>query len=123
MSDYSLKQLSDEATEGEWVLFDTARVLEISPAANPGESPGIVGWSGFDSTDLTHGENRSNALFIVELVNAYRAGKLVEQRPEEATKLPDKIKAMKIDEALVRLGQVAYERDLLLERLDMNGQR
>ena len=35
-----------------------------------------------------------------------------------ATKLSDRVAAMKRDELLVRLGQIGYERDLIVEELD-----
>ena len=48
-----------------------------------------------------------------------RLNELSAQRAEGfATKLSDRVAAMKRDELLVRLGQIGYERDLIVEELD-----
>lgn len=72
----SLKFLSDEASDGEWAVFDDRGTLEIGHAESLGQRPCIVGWPGFDSCDKPMGERRANAFFIVALVNAFRAGEL-----------------------------------------------
>lgn len=75
----TLKDLSKTASQGEWGVFDDRGTLEIGHAEHLGERPCIVGWAGFDSSDKPMEERRANARFIAALVNAYRAGELVER--------------------------------------------
>ena len=75
-----LAELSGKATAGKWRHYNevfrpqlgTRRVTEIQPARR---GKPIINWQGFDGDQARKGN--ANAALIVELVNAYRAGRLI----------------------------------------------
>lgn len=81
-----LKQLSEAATQGDWIVNQRAMFSVEAP-----ERRGICSTGGYSNNrrdgEELFAENVANAAFIATLVNAYRAGELVpaeEARAREA---------------------------------------
>jgi len=87
----ALEALEKKATKAGWRLFDSGLIVEISPPTGQlGESPSVVGWSGFDQSDMPFRKRRTNANLIVEARNALpelirlaRIGQRVERDTKE----------------------------------------
>ena len=91
----TIAELSAKATPGEWTVCvydcgDTPHYDHNGPCPSiqsESEDCAVVHWDGFkqeywSSANGNQKQIEANAAFIVALVNAYRAGRLVEVEPE-----------------------------------------